>query len=211
MSSQQNTNSTFQQSPYSGNGLGYSQQPQQHYQCYAGNGMGYSQQQPPKPPQQTPQPPQHTPQQPHQPHSVDIVNRETIPENHPIIEKQEEPTIIKRDTTNMSEEEIKDFERLDAITELLQKEYPPHIKEEEQFWCSFCHHYQQQHGLYWDNTHLTHNTRDRFGNCSCERLRNTKCSKCGEYGHTPKYCVGKKHHKQILVINLDSDDDSDDE
>ena len=78
--------------------------------------------------------------------------------------------------------------------------------------CSFCAHYQTQHGLNWDTTHLTHNTKDKFGNSSCERLQNTQCSKCGEYGHTPKYCLG--HHcpkKIVLVINLDSDSDSDEE
>ena len=34
----------------------------------------------------------------------------------------------------------------------------------------------------------SHNVRDRFGNVSCPVLKNTKCPKCCNFGHTAKYC-----------------------
>tara|TARA_B100000902_G_scaffold163751_1_gene158894 strand:- start:1886 stop:2263 length:378 start_codon:yes stop_codon:yes gene_type:complete len=33
-----------------------------------------------------------------------------------------------------------------------------------------------------------HNVRDQAGNTTCVYLLNTKCTKCGYFGHTSKYC-----------------------
>ena len=36
----------------------------------------------------------------------------------------------------------------------------------------------------------THNVRDSASNVVCPLLLNTKCHKCGYFGHTTKYCKG---------------------
>ena len=40
----------------------------------------------------------------------------------------------------------------------------------------------------------SHNVRDRLGNVTCPVLKNTKCPKCSNLGHTAKYC------KQAVVF-----------
>ena len=45
----------------------------------------------------------------------------------------------------------------------------------------------------------THNIRDYAGNITCNYLSNIKCSICGEFGHTVKYCKATSPYVKPIV------------
>lgn len=50
-------------------------------------------------------------------------------------------------------------------------------------------------------TYNNHNVRDYHGNVICPLLLNTKCNKCGYFGHTVKYCKYKSINTTIKMTN----------
>ena len=48
-----------------------------------------------------------------------------------------------------------------------------------------------------------HNVKDYAGNVICPTLLNTKCLKCGYFGHTTKYCKNDNYCTQIKKSNAE--------
>ena len=51
------------------------------------------------------------------------------------------------------------------------------------------------------SSYNNHNVRDYAGNIICPILLNTKCNKCGYFGHTIKYCKYKSINTIIQTTN----------